>query len=255
MNSLPNPGELAQCSMVNPNISSQISDMTRRKTATIALVDEVVLSRDCLVQSLLPRFGQDIAIKPFASIEGLLSSEPTRFDLMLLYVHDNPGEYFQTIVEAIVDIPMPVLVITDNKLTDLRMFFRDALRAGICGLVSAADTGSKLLSAATRFALSGGTFFPSELIVRDSASAIRSSVPKKARSGLTARQAEVFVKLQEGKPNKIIAYELGMSESTVKVHIRAIMKSIGATNRTQAVFLAQQRPSSNARRKCAFNVI
>jgi DNA-binding NarL/FixJ family response regulator len=68
---------------------------------------------------------------------------------------------------------------------------------------------------------------------------------KKATGGLTRRQAEVFAKLQQGKPNKVIAYELGMSESTVKVHLRSLMRTIGATNRTQAVFMGQQRFGSN----------
>jgi DNA-binding NarL/FixJ family response regulator len=43
-----------------------------------------------------------------------------------------------------------------------------------------------------------------------------------------------------GKPNKIIAYELGMSESTVKVHVRNIMQKMGATNRTQAAYKGQR---------------
>jgi DNA-binding NarL/FixJ family response regulator len=45
--------------------------------------------------------------------------------------------------------------------------------------------------------------------------------------------------LQQGKANKIIAYELGMSESTVKVHVRNIMRKMGATNRTQVAYKAQ----------------
>jgi DNA-binding NarL/FixJ family response regulator len=39
--------------------------------------------------------------------------------------------------------------------------------------------------------------------------------------------------LQQGKPNKIIAYELNLCESTVKVHIRNIMKKLKATNRAE----------------------
>jgi len=62
---------------------------------------------------------------------------------------------------------------------------------------------------------------------------------------LTKRQSEVFAKLQQGKPNKLIAYELGMSESTTKVHVRSIMKTIGASNRTQAVSLGRQRFGSD----------
>ncbi|WP_249676338.1 response regulator transcription factor [Acidocella sp. C78] len=49
----------------------------------------------------------------------------------------------------------------------------------------------------------------------------------------------MFSYLRRGKANKIIAYELGVSESTVKVHIKNIMRKIGATNRTEAVYKAQ----------------
>ena len=48
----------------------------------------------------------------------------------------------------------------------------------------------------------------------------------------------MLAQLQQGKANKIIAHELGMSESTAKVHIRNIMRKMGATNRTQAAFNA-----------------
>jgi DNA-binding NarL/FixJ family response regulator len=56
------------------------------------------------------------------------------------------------------------------------------------------------------------------------------------------RQQEVLRRLWMGKPNKTIAYELSMCESTVKVHIRNIMKKLHVTNRTQVVVLT--RPSS-----------
>jgi DNA-binding NarL/FixJ family response regulator len=42
--------------------------------------------------------------------------------------------------------------------------------------------------------------------------------------------------LRQGKANKTIAYELTMSESTVKVHMHNIMKKIGATNRTEVAY-------------------
>jgi DNA-binding NarL/FixJ family response regulator len=54
----------------------------------------------------------------------------------------------------------------------------------------------------------------------------------------------VLSHLRQGKANKIIAYELGMTESTVKVHIRNIMRKMGATNRTQAVYKSQQPQES-----------
>jgi DNA-binding NarL/FixJ family response regulator len=61
--------------------------------------------------------------------------------------------------------------------------------------------------------------------------------------GFTRREAQVLEQLQQGKANKVIAYELNISESTVKVHVRNIMKKLHATNRTQVAFLAQRRPT------------
>jgi DNA-binding NarL/FixJ family response regulator len=69
-----------------------------------------------------------------------------------------------------------------------------------------------------------------ELRVEDATAADeRSSL----HSDLTARERDVLRSLREGHQNKIIAYELGISESTVKVHLRNIMKKVKASNRTQ----------------------
>jgi DNA-binding NarL/FixJ family response regulator len=60
-------------------------------------------------------------------------------------------------------------------------------------------------------------------------------------SNLTGRQHEVLRCLQKGQPNKLIARELGMTEGTVKVHVRQIMRKLGATNRTQVAILATRK--------------
>ena len=66
----------------------------------------------------------------------------------------------------------------------------------------------------------------------------------------TRNELAVLDRLKVGKANKIIAYELGLSESTVKVHIGRIMKKLNVTNRTQIVCraytLASFRPLSLA---------
>ena len=54
---------------------------------------------------------------------------------------------------------------------------------------------------------------------------------------LTGRQLQVVEAIRQGKPNKVIAYELNMCESTVKVHVRAIMKKLKARNRTEVAYL------------------
>ena len=56
----------------------------------------------------------------------------------------------------------------------------------------------------------------------------------------TRRQVAVIDALRKGKANKIIAYELNMCESTVKVHVRNIMKKLNAKNRTEVAYLASE---------------
>ena len=63
--------------------------------------------------------------------------------------------------------------------------------------------------------------------------------------GLTQRQREVLNLLQHGKQNKIIADELSVRESTVKVHVRQILRKMRVNNRTEAALLARQMQNEN----------
>jgi len=56
----------------------------------------------------------------------------------------------------------------------------------------------------------------------------------------TSRQLDVLRQLKQGRSNKEIARELGLSEGTVKIHLAAIFRLLGARNRTEAVVLAGQ---------------
>jgi DNA-binding NarL/FixJ family response regulator len=64
--------------------------------------------------------------------------------------------------------------------------------------------------------------------------------------GLTPSEQRVLELLREGKPNKVIARELEIEETTVKVHVRRIMKKLHAANRTQAALVGQQIAGANA---------
>ena len=57
---------------------------------------------------------------------------------------------------------------------------------------------------------------------------------------LTNRQSQVLDLIAQGKSNKQIAYDMGVSESTVKLHINALLRSLHVNNRTQAVITAQK---------------
>jgi two-component system, NarL family, nitrate/nitrite response regulator NarL len=63
---------------------------------------------------------------------------------------------------------------------------------------------------------------------------------------LSVREAQILEYLREGAPNKVIARQLNLSESTVKVHVKAILKKVGACNRTQAALWATRHVSTDA---------
>lgn len=118
-----------------------------------------------------------------------------------------------------------------------------AMRAGVRGYIPAsADT--ELLLAALRLVRAGGTFaapLPTGM------EAVSTGIPTgpgarmddigRTEPRLTAREEEVLARLREGKANKIIAFELGLSENTVKVHVRRIIRKLNVTNRTEAAFM------------------
>jgi DNA-binding NarL/FixJ family response regulator len=65
--------------------------------------------------------------------------------------------------------------------------------------------------------------------------------PAPAPSPLTARETQVLQSLAQGRQNKEIARDLGISERTVKFHVTALLHKLGAGNRTEAVTIATQR--------------
>lgn len=61
-----------------------------------------------------------------------------------------------------------------------------------------------------------------------------------AEDGLTPRLREVLAQIAEGKSNKVISEVLGLSESTVKAHVKVLLKRLGVENRTAAALLGSR---------------
>ena len=115
-------------------------------------------------------------------------------------------------------------------------------KAGVIGLTlpaarELAQVGIRVCAEVIDLTLAGGIFVPasSVLAVRQILEA-KTEIERPLAGLFTLRQAEVVDALRRGKANKIIAYELNLRESTVKVHIRNIMKKLKATNRTEVAF-------------------
>ncbi|HTI01898.1 MAG TPA: response regulator transcription factor [Acidisoma sp.] len=209
------------------------------QTLSVALVDDRKLSRDCIALTLKANFDSRIEVSSFATIEEVFALEAVSVDIVVLYIHEGCEAQVRSLLGRIKDAQFRLLVITDESAAKLSSFFRDALRGGVNGFISTSHTAAATLQSAIMFILNGGAFVPPELFLEHHPAATATYSRVDIADPLTKRQQEVFSKLKEGKPNKIIAFELGMSESTAKVHIRNIMHKLGATNRTQAVFLSR----------------
>lgn len=127
---------------------------------------------------------------------------------------------------------LPIIVLSACE--DAAMV-RRLLDAGVRGFISKTDS-SDIMLAAVQLVLSGGIYVPPLVLWSDQATG---SVPPAADAtglpDLTQRQIDVLRLLVRGHSNKVIARELAIGEGTVKVHVAAIFRALGARNRTEAV--------------------
>jgi two-component system, NarL family, nitrate/nitrite response regulator NarL len=121
---------------------------------------------------------------------------------------------------------------------------RHAIAAGAVGFVPK-SAPTRVLIEVLRQVL-GGNVTVAAMHVSGTAPPPRGSPESSAPNGeaevvlLTLRQQEVFSRLCQGKTNRQVAIELGLSEKTVKAHVTAIFKLLGVANRTQAALAARR---------------
>ncbi|MGO4333689.1 LuxR C-terminal-related transcriptional regulator [Labrys sp. KB_33_2] len=183
----------------------------------IALISSNVLIRDCLDFILTLNFPQ-YRIQVFSAVdEWGISSSPVQTRLVIL--HDRGYvDASRTLATARANDPhIPVLVLANAS--DAASIVQ-AIDLGARGYVPSSLPVSDLIFAVNRI-LAGGTFVPPE-----------TKFGKQAWKPLTPRQLSIVAAIRQGKTNAQIGKELGISESTVKVHVRRIMKQMQVINRT-----------------------
>ncbi|GJD48587.1 Transcriptional regulatory protein DegU [Methylobacterium crusticola] len=113
------------------------------------------------------------------------------------------------------------------------------LSEGTCGYIPTSFS-LKVATEAMRLVQAGGIFVPADCLLRrrEPGEPGGPTAPVPPPRPFTTRQAAVLEQLKTGKSNKRIALALDMKESTVKVHVRNIMRRVGAANRVEAVLLA-----------------
>lgn len=201
------------------------------------LVEQRALLRDSFVARLGAETDLDVeAVSSLEELAQLAASD--KVDVAIL--SGGAGESTASVCAALralrtlgPEVPCVVLSGSEdpNKVSA-------ALGAGAKGYISVSMPFAVVL-AALRVVAAGGTFAPADCLKSAPENAKQASQAK-AEALFTARQAAVVDALSKGMANKTIAHELNLRESTVKVHVRKIMRKLHATNRTQAAFLARE---------------
>jgi DNA-binding NarL/FixJ family response regulator len=121
---------------------------------------------------------------------------------------------------------------------------RRAIQHGASGFIPKSSTIASL-EHGIRAVLDGEVWVPDGIDLQNGGLDGEEATTAAALSSLTPHQFRVLMMLGEGLLNKQIAFQLGVSEATIKAHVTAILRKMGVTNRTQAV-LAVERLRINA---------
>jgi len=208
----------------------------------LLVVEDHALVREGLSR-LLQQLDDEVAINEAADSDAafaFLEADPD-YDLVLLDLA-LPGldgfaclDIFRQRYPA---LPVAVVSAFDDLPTVTRVF-----NHGASGFIPKAFSGDDLLLA-IREVLDGNIFRPANLAQAklDDAAPVppqRGSV-KPAEVGLTDRQAQVLSLMVRGLSNRDIAEQLALSEGTVKIHVTAVLKTLGVASRTQALIAVQR---------------
>lgn len=210
--------------------ASIIEDSQRR----IVIIARQGLLTQCLAQCL----GQEL-LHPVAAFPDVASWKArncgTRASVIILgelgQTRDIDEE--QTVRElAQGEASVPVIILGASKDSGR---VTNGLRCGARGYIPI-DTALAIAVEVIRLVLAGGLFIPANIIFSErNETATSEGRPAKAKSVFTERETAVVDALRQGKANKLIASELHMSESTVKVHLHNVMRKLHVSNRTEAV--------------------
>jgi len=206
----------------------------------ILIVDDHPLFRDALKLSLTQR-PDEINLAEAGQVQFAASLEEAlklveldgQIDLVLLDLHLPGNDGFLGLLELRKLYPaIGVLVISGN---DEPSVISKARACGAAGFISKSLAAESIIQA-VKDVLLGQEYWPEDMKQADS------ELEDIARriNALTDQQLRVLRQLQDGRLNKQIAYDLEISEATVKAHVTAIFRKLNVLNRTQAVILSNK---------------
>lgn len=202
------------------------------------IADDHPLFREALIGALMPRF-EELEIIESDSLDTTLAAlqESDDFDLILLDLTMPGCDNFYGVIKVVQDYPnLPVAVVSAS---DSLAVISQVLTFGARAFIPK-STASQNIAEAIELVLQGERWLPEGIEENLGAVTHEQQVIAEKVSELTPKQFQVLTLLQRGLLNKQIAYDLNVTEATVKAHISAIFKKFGVNTRTQAVLLVEK---------------
>ena len=202
----------------------------------IAVIESRTFLRECIRRSA--RLALPLPIFTYSTVFELEQQHsPASPEIVIVSLTEAGSEAVVNILTKLSELfpGIPVIVLADK--TDLELALT-AIRHGARGYIPF-TLRFDIAVEAVRLVLAGGTYVPLDCVLATGGSGIAAGKPSPSAEAVTSRELAVVRAIQQGKSNKVIAYHLNMCESTVKVHIRNIMKKLKATNRTEVAIKAR----------------
>ena len=206
-------------------------------TKKVLIVDDHPLFRDALKAALQDGIG-NLQITEASNLDDLnarleLESD---YDLVLLDLKMPGVQGLSGLVYLRAQFPaVPVAIVTGS---DDPTVMRRALALGAAGFVPKSASVSDIRNAA-REILAGGIWAPEGTAAEASQDAETDDLARRMMT-LTPQQLRVLMMVREGMLNKQIAFQLKVSEATIKAHVSAILTKLNVDSRTQAVIAANK---------------
>ncbi|HLL26064.1 MAG TPA: response regulator transcription factor [Xanthobacteraceae bacterium] len=201
------------------------------------IADDHPLFRGALKEAVGNQFGGARIFEAggFEDLQALLERE-SDIDLVLLDLAMPGVRGFSGLLYLRAQFPgVPVVIVSATEEADV---IRRCMEFGASGFLPKTLSIDQMRSA-IRQVLEGGVWTPPDVDLSIATEDDTRDLVAKL-STLTPQQVRVLMMLSEGLLNKQIAYELGVSEATVKAHVSAILQKLGVESRTQAVIAASK---------------
>jgi len=239
--------DLVSDSLATRADSARLATVRQPGEVVVALIDQSRLRRECLKLAVAQHNSRWRIIDVGGAADALtMTDRGEHFDLVLIGAATSEHvdlEEIELLHNALPETPIVVTAESENP-----QRARTILSHGTRGFLPT-SLSLKVLMGALDLVLAGGIYVPSSLIdpalSRPPVTA-GNAAPGERWGDLTRRQRDVLALIAQGKSNKLIADALVMSESTVKAHVKQIIKRLRVANRTQAALLATGALGSGA---------